>query len=86
MEFMEGGVHEFIDTLSVYTLTIATGLTAMSAHEMLKDSIYGLTLHRQRIAEKIASAGTDSRTDPQHDKAATEQCFQVCQFHQLVTR
>ena len=55
-------------------------------NEMIKDTVYNLEMHLQRMDEKITSGAVnrpnlleDSSIDLQDEKAVTEQCLRICE-------
>ncbi|KAJ6155604.1 hypothetical protein N7470_006170 [Penicillium chermesinum] len=77
MEFMRGDINEFIDTISGYKSTISVGLGTLTIHnakvsqkvledynEMIKDTMYSLEVHLQRVDEKMGQLSIDNTITP----------------------
>ncbi|KAJ5153765.1 uncharacterized protein N7500_009204 [Penicillium coprophilum] len=98
MEFMRGDIHEFIDTISGYKSTISVGLGTLTIHnakvsrkaledynEMIKDTMYSLEVHLQRVDEKMVQLSIDntitssSSLDLEDEKEVTKQCLRICE-------
>ncbi|TQV90531.1 hypothetical protein IF1G_10854 [Cordyceps javanica] len=105
MEFMRGDINQFMDTLAGYKATISVGLGVLTMRtvklssnaleeleEMVKDTMYQLSLQLQRINDKMENwprtGGVDSSMtkpaiDLDDERQVTEQCLQICEDAKL---
>ncbi|KAH6973961.1 hypothetical protein EDB80DRAFT_513192, partial [Ilyonectria destructans] len=89
MEFMRGNVNDFMDILAGYKATISVGLgtiTMSVTYLMIQDTAYNLSIHLQRIDEKMALFTTESKestgasgTSLKDEREVTEQCLRICE-------
>ncbi|KAJ6784626.1 hypothetical protein PWT90_04482 [Aphanocladium album] len=100
MEFMKGDINQFMDTLAGYKATISVGLGVLTMRtvklssnaleeleEMVKDTMYQLSLQLQRINDKMEnwprSSDDNNNTakpniDLDDEREVTQQCLQIC--------
>ncbi|KAL1598066.1 hypothetical protein SLS59_007076 [Nothophoma quercina] len=96
LEFMRGDINEFIDTISGYKSTIAVGLGTITIraakvsqqaldeyNEMIRDTVYELNVHLQRIDEKLEcnpnSNISTTNVNLDDEKEVTQTCLRICE-------